>query len=245
MNSKEKKEGISIVHGYARRIERHINKLENQNSNNSKKILDFYHYLLNKRYAEATLEKYLIRLIHFSTWFEIDFDDATKEDLMKLINEKVNKRNDLKENSKTEYKKTIRNFYKWLKGCKDDEYPEEVEENHKQPEELLDDEDIEKLIKVASNPRDKAFIIMLAESGCRIGELLTLQIENIIFDDRGAYFLVDGKTGIRRVRVVNATPYLHVWLNHHPDKDNPKFKSKISHMTVYNIIKKSSAISNT
>ena len=27
--------------------------------------------------------------------------------------------------------------------------------------------------------------------------------------------------------------------------DNPKFKSKISHMTVYNIIKKSSAISNT
>ena len=64
MVSSNKKEGIIAVHQFDKRIKRHVELLENLHSNNARKILDFHNYLLSQRYAEATLEKYLVRLIH-------------------------------------------------------------------------------------------------------------------------------------------------------------------------------------
>jgi integrase/recombinase XerD len=42
----------------------------------------------------------------------------------------------------------------------------------------------------AETIRDKAFILVLYESGCRIGEILTLRIRNVQFDDYGAVLIV-------------------------------------------------------
>jgi len=71
-------------------------------------------------------------------------------------------------------------FYRWLRKC---EHPEEVswirikvKSAPKLPEELLTVEEINKLVNAAEHVRDKAFILTLYESGCRIGELLALQI---------------------------------------------------------------------
>jgi integrase len=62
---------------------------------------------------------------------------------------------------------------------------------------------------------------MLYESGCRIGEILTLRIKNVLFDENGAVLLVDGKTGQRRVRIIASVPLLSIWLNNHPFRENP------------------------
>ena len=56
-----------------------------------------------------------------------------------------------------------------------------------------------KLVDAAEHIRDKSFIQTLYESGCRIGELLALQIKHVKIDDFGAVLLVNGKTGQRRV----------------------------------------------
>jgi len=50
-------------------------------------------------------------------------------------------------------------------------------------------------VSSAINPRDKAFISLLYESGCRIGELLNLKIKNVEFDANGAVLIVNVKTG--------------------------------------------------
>jgi len=42
------------------------------------------------------------------------------------------------------------------------------------PEDLLDDNDIELMVKAADNSRDRAITMCIAESGCRVGEILTL-----------------------------------------------------------------------
>ncbi|RLF00099.1 MAG: hypothetical protein DRJ59_07465 [Thermoprotei archaeon] len=42
-------------------------------------------------------------------------------------------------------------------------------------EELLTEEEVKRLVKHATNLRDKALILTLYESGCRIGELLSLR----------------------------------------------------------------------
>ena len=95
-------------------------------------------------------------------------------------------------------------------------------ERIKLPEEMLSEEDIKNLINVAENPRDKAFIAILYESGCRIGEMLFLRLKHIKFDQYGAQLLVDGKTGYRRIRIIASAPYLTEWINKHPKKDDPE-----------------------
>ena len=42
-------------------------------------------------------------------------------------------------------------------------------------------EEVERLIAVASNPRDRAFIALLARTGCRISEVIELKISEIDF----------------------------------------------------------------
>lgn len=42
----------------------------------------------------------------------------------------------------------------------------------------------------AENPRDKALISVLYESGCRIGEILSLKIRNVEFDNNGSVVIV-------------------------------------------------------
>ncbi len=129
--------------------------------------------------------------------------------------------------TKHDYKIILRKLYKSLRGT--GEFPDEVKwikpnfkkNNHKQPEELLTEEDVKKLVEAAGHPRDKAFILVLYESGCRIGELLNLRIKNVSFDVNGAALLVNGKTGQRGVRIIASPPVLSVWLDNHPFRDNP------------------------
>lgn len=53
-----------------------------------------------------------------------------------------------------------------------------------------------------SSQRDRTLVWLLYDSGCRIGELLTLAIQDVKFDDHGMLLAVSGKTGFRQVRVV-------------------------------------------
>lgn len=88
------------------------------------------------------------------------------------------------------------------------------------PEALLSAEDLRKLADAAENPRDKALILSHYESGCRIGEILSLCIVNVAFDKHGAVLIVDGKTGPRRVRIIAAAPALSLWLSLHPMRND-------------------------
>lgn len=123
----------------------------------------------------------------------------------------------------------MKRFYKWLKG-NDEFYPPEVRwikcrvknDRIKLPEELLTEEEIKALANATNKPRDKALIQCLYETGCRIGEMLTIQIKNVVFDDYGALLRVTGKTGERRIRIVASAPALATWLDFHPYKDNPE-----------------------
>jgi len=132
------------------------------------------------------------------------------------------------EYTKYDFKIVLKMFYKWLKG-NDEEFPQEIKwlkpklknNVHKLPEELLSEEDVLKIAQAATNPRDKALILTLYESGCRISELLSLKVKNIQFDQYGAVLRVTGKTGDRRVRVITSAPALAVWLENYEHAKNP------------------------
>lgn len=105
--------------------------------------------------------------------------------------------------TKHDYKVTIRKFYQSLEGMDDGNYPEKVRwvktavknGNHKLPEDLLNEIEVKALIDACDNPRDRATVSLLYESGIRVSELANLRIKHIVFDEYGAQVVVSGKTG--------------------------------------------------
>lgn len=91
----------------------------------------------------------------------------------------------------------------------------------KQPKtepEILTLDEIYMLINSAKNLRDKLIIMLLYESGCRIGELLNLRKSDVIFDNYGAILRLNGKTGVRYVRVKKCVELLNVYLKNSPQE---------------------------
>jgi integrase len=89
----------------------------------------------------------------------------------------------------------------------------------KLPEELLSEDEVKRMIEAADHPRDKAIIAVLYDTGTRIGEMGSLKLKHVVFDQYGAILTVSGKTGMRRVRIIFSVPYLAAWIDIHPFKD--------------------------
>jgi integrase len=86
---------------------------------------------------------------------------------------------------------------------------------------MLSESDVLKLLEYSEYIRDKAIIALLWDIGARIGEIGTLHIKHVSFDEHGAIVNVRGKTGYRRVRAVWSVEYLKDWLQVHPEGYNP------------------------
>jgi integrase len=100
--------------------------------------------------------------------------------------------------------------------------PENQIKKRKLPKNLLNIEDINKLAEATKNNRNRAIVLFLYETGCRIGELLELKIDDVEFDKYGARITIpiEGKTGNRKIRVVSCSPALLIWLKEHPTKND-------------------------
>ena len=97
------------------------------------------------------------------------------------------------------------------------------------PEDLPTEEECKQFLRACSNvPIDKAMFGVHFEAGTRSGELLSLQIKNIIFDELGAIVFVDGKTDKRQIRITKSVPDLIKWINAHPYRDDPNHALFIS-----------------
>lgn len=154
-----------------------------------------------------------------------DFEKVTKDEIVQIVS-RMESRKDWSEYTKAGFKTELKRFYRWLKG-NDKTHPEEVEwikskkiRDVKFPEELLNEDDVKKMIDSTNNPRDRAFISSLWESACRPGEMLTSKIKSLEFDEYGAVLIVFGKTGMRRLRLINSARDLKAWKDAHPFKDD-------------------------
>ncbi len=194
----------------------------------NKAIIDsFAKDRLAKGIGRLRVSKCVYCLRFLAHWLRKPYSEASKEDLIRLVGEMENQ--PYAEHSKHDFKAVLKLFYKWLKG-NDEIYPPEISwlkaklrnSAHKLPEELLTEDEVLRIAKAADNPRDRAFILILYESGCRIGELLSLKMKNVVFDQYGAVLRVTGKTGDRRVRIVSSAPALATWIQNHIKADDPE-----------------------
>lgn len=210
-------------------------------SDNKLAILKFYQNCVAEGLSVGRLAKYLHSLSVLSSMLGKEFGSASRDDIIGLV-EKIEQNSKWAEATKQYYKVTLKKFYRWsrridIKGV----YPEEVawirttlkDSRRVLPSEILTEEEIGLLARAATNPRDKAMVCVLYESGCRAGEFLTLRIRQVSFDDYGAVLMVTGKTGQRRVRIIASAPALANWLENHPSKDDGSSHLWISLATNY------------
>jgi site-specific recombinase XerD len=215
------------VHNYNRRFELVISGIKKSGLPNTTKklLLEFSDYCIAEGLAPPTIVKHLFCLKNVAKWANKNLDKTNKKDMVRIVGalEKSHYSCEVKHAIKVSIKK----FYKWLDGG--EYYPEKVrwikssqKIRKRLPKELLSLEEVEKLIAAADHIRDKALVSALYESGFRIGELLSLTLNNIEFDEYGAKIVGDGKTGMRRIRLVASAPFLATWIENHPLRDNPE-----------------------
>lgn len=218
------------IHNYERRYERVLERIKTNpdiSEQDKKIILKFNDYCLSDGIGIAKIERYLGDAMKFSGMLKKPFSDANKEDIRRVIGD-LNQTT-LAEETKRCFKIMLRKLYRIIRNVEEEgEYPEEVKwislkltTSHKKlPEELLTEEEIIKIIQKTEKVRDRAMLSILAESGCRISEIGTMQIKHVSFEEYGARITVKGKTGMRKILVINCTPYLQEWINQHPFNDN-------------------------
>jgi site-specific recombinase XerD len=216
------------VHHRKRRLKLVVCRLKTSKSiseKNKELILRFKDECFSNGLSVDRVTFYMNRLTKVAEWLGKDFPKADKEDIKNLVR-RIEQSEDYTAWTKKDYKVAIKRFYKWLEGD-GETYPDKVRwikttlsrNNKKLPEDLLSKEDIKNLVSNAQHVRDKAMIMVLYESGCRIGELLNMKLKDVEFNRYGVKITVNGKTGSRRILLISSVPHLSNWIENHPRRE--------------------------
>ncbi len=162
-------------------------------------------------------------------WLRKPLQDVQRDDLnvvwQSIKGLKLDGGEEAAEWTKRDYRFITKRFFRWLKG---EEFVKGLKIGTPQetvgPEDILTDDELTAIRKVCRSVRDRAMCETLYEGAFRPHEFLGLRKSDVAFDEFGAIvYIRKGKTGPRRVRVVNAAPLLANLVENHPmaDRDAP------------------------
>jgi site-specific recombinase XerD len=182
-------EGIDIHH-YRQSFESTLDKVRSDKEickENKEVIVAFCKKQLAKGHSYGRVAKVAFCLRRWAMWLKKPFNDATKDDLISVVWD-LEAKPDYKLQTKYDFKTVLKMVYKYVKG-NDETYPPEIswlkqnmkKMSHKLPEELLSEDEVLKMANAADTIRDKAFILVLYETGCRIGRSLALKHGGFVF----------------------------------------------------------------
>lgn len=207
--------------------ENELKRVERANisSKNKEFISKFHNNLLANAVTKERVIKISYQLRYLASLLEKDFDNATKENIMEVV-KKFNIRTDLSEATKGDYRRLLKQFYKWLRN--DDIPPPEVRwiknsqkiKNRRLAGQVITPEEVQQLVSKCENIRDKSFLSLVYETGARIGELLNMKVGDFENGKISGKVRLIGKTGERRVTIVSSVAYLNQYLSTHPYRED-------------------------
>ncbi len=202
------------------RIEEKIRQAEYSEENKTA-ILDYENYIFAEGIKPIRIFACISTLHRFALSATKNFKDMNRIDVQNIV-ANIEKSN-ISDSSKREYKVRLKKFFKWLQGEQHSASWVKTSmknSSRKLPDTLFTEEEVGELIKATKNPRDRALISLLFDSGCRIGEIGDLRKKDIIFDEHGAVAIVNGKTGARRIRLMFSGSAIADWMEYHPKKED-------------------------
>jgi site-specific recombinase XerD len=163
------------VYHYERRLEYALNGVEKSDlpKTNKKAIVNFCTDSLAEGLSKARVSKYAILLKTLASWLDKEFESASEDDIRAVV---LNvEKSHCVDHTKKEMRMLLKRLYKWLR--KSEDFPPEVSwiklryksaAKLKLPEEILTEDEVHSMVRAAGNPRDRAMVAVLYESGCRI-----------------------------------------------------------------------------
>jgi len=187
----------------------------------------YYVDKINEGVTKPRILSLLEQTARILEWLEKDWSKATIEDIKKVVL-KI-RDNPHTEKTKSDYLSKIKQFDKWLNENK--ECTEKTRwiktiirlKHYKLPTDLITPQEAQTLIQSASTLRDRAIISILWETGARIGEIANLKTQDIQFDKGQATINLFGKTGARRVMILESVRDLKNYLEIRNKNTNHNF----------------------
>ena len=175
--------------------------------------------------------KYLDILSRFSRSIRNKpFNQTTKEGFKDFV---YRKDGNYSYDTQQTYYTNVAKFFMWYLG-KNAEYPRFIKEvrhpkrkdreSRYKPGDMWTQEEIKEAIGVLDHPRDKALVAVLHDTGAALHEILALKIEDISIKQEYVELRIPAKTKHkeRPDRLTFSLPYLTMWLESHPFKNNRK-----------------------
>lgn len=201
-------------------------------------IREFVHERQAQRHiSDGRVNKTIFTLVNWRRFILRPYREAGIADIYSgvagLKTGKSTKDRSFKQNTVHDYIRILKPFILWLIENGYSVLPEKkilgitapaADHQTTKPDEILTLEEIEQLIKVCMNPRDRAFIALFYESGARIGEVCRLTWRDVIFDKYGVkVYIDDQKTNKRRYsRLTMSRQDLAAWkADYHPGEALP------------------------
>jgi integrase len=169
--------------------------------------------------GKLTVGGYLWKIYAALKFFDFKpANEITRENIREYI---IHRRNNNKQRTVNNDIIALRKFFDWSNPGNNffDDIKVKQPKNYLPVEQLITPDDVKKLIGSCKSQRDRAIIMLLWDSGCRLNEVLSRNINHIQPDEHGATMIVDGKTGMRKVRLIDSLPDVRLWLNQHPMKN--------------------------
>jgi integrase len=191
---------VADIYHQEKRLEKALEKKLPNFGKDQKAVKSFLDQLFIEELSPAKLNKYIFTLSVLKRMSKFDFIYACEDDIKNLVNsmEKSEKR----AWTKHRYRVILKRFLHYLGKEPDWLKAGNGRSRDVLPEEIFSEDEVKRLAEAAYTNRDRAFVLSLYESGCRIGEFLPLKLKHVNFDKRGAVLRVNGKTGPRRIRIV-------------------------------------------
>lgn len=220
------------IHNYRARFDNAMGVLERSDipEGNKKLIKEMVDKCVSTGISIPRTVKYVYNLANIAKWKKKPFKKFTEKDITSILSDlyqgklKTRKESRFADSSIEDFKKAIKKFFKSI-GMKEivnedvirfKNIKTKVSEN-----DIWTDDEVEKLICSTTDIQDRAWVEILCETGCRIGELGNNRIKDVVIS-KDVHIKFDGKTGEGvPVLLISSVPSLMKWLSAHPDKDNP------------------------
>lgn len=225
------------IHNYALKYRQAEDQVrESELSARNKELIFAYRdaCLLHNTCGKTRLIRVMGALLLFARILGQEFDTVTRRDVERLLGSLLRREPAYSAQTLGTYRAILKRFLTWV--LTPDAFPKgpappavswlvshvpRKDKHRLNRNELLTPGDVQRVLDVAHNPRDRAILATLWETGGRIAEIGNLQVEHISTAEHGFYLDLDGKTGRRTVLVVSSAPYLAVWLSMHPHATDP------------------------
>ena len=219
------------VQGYRRKYENQLNRLENADidENDREQIWKFVvHLRTNDSDVDSlgTVVGHLNRIRLTAERAHMPLTAMDEIDDVNALKIHLKDEHGLSEGTIRNYMKGIRKFFIW----RDVDWGTEisigppVRRKHDPDEEISPDE-LERLLDACTNPRDRALIALLDDTGLRIGAILSFQIRHVSFDKRRSTLTINDSANVKGddgpKALTWSRSYISNWLSEHPRPDDP------------------------